>query len=241
MLPPARALVRALLDASARPKVLASVTTKLSRCTGSSRAAQYGHHKLLEGAARLGCPLPTSLRGADGLLPVDLAVAGGTEDHHKVASALITNPPCLVTSAARVPVRESADASDGDSNRMSAATRNTLHLAVLGGHLPTIKLLYEAVPSLCNERDAWGFTPLAIACARGSAEVVKLLIGEEAATRRAAQAAGRGRLVLGRWMLGPAPHTLAKTNAGLTPLMLAVRCSRCLLVLCNTPQLTRTV
>ena len=188
------------------------------------RAAKYGHYKLFEDAAGYGCALQTSVRAADGLLPLDLAVTGNTQGHHRAACILTTNAPRLVTSAVRTTVSKAGDGEPAEASTcMSVATRNTLHLAVLGGHLPTIELVHAAVPSLCNERDMWGFTPLAIACAIGSLPIVKLLLGEEAATREAAQAAGRGRLVLGRWTLGPAPHTLAKTNAGLTPLMLAVR------------------
>ena len=147
-------------------------------------------------------------------------------------------PPRLCTSSARAKIAgitatptasisstqsQSATAGGEPVDRWSALCRNTLHLAVLGGHMPTVQLIHKLAPLLSNEQDPWGFTPLALGCARGDAALVKALIGEEAAARTAAQAEGRGRLVHDRWTLGPAPHTLSKTAAGLTPLMLAVR------------------
>lgn len=173
------------------------------------------HWAALGGRVRLARELAEFLsvsnpRGADGVQALDLAAMGPTKDHEmtfaQIGRFLTAN------------VSKSFTAST-TGNR----GRNTLHFAVLGGHESIAKAVRTKCPSLVTQKDAYGLTPFALACALGREKIAKSLVGESASALGTARERGRGRVVHGRWILGPVPEMLAATSNGDTPLLLSCR------------------
>merc|ERR1719238_1650979 len=67
-------------------------------------AAIHGHDKVFDTNVRLP-GLSFTHRGADGLLPVDLAAIGSTPGHARLVTRLLTKAPGLCTSSARTRIK----------------------------------------------------------------------------------------------------------------------------------------
>lgn len=117
----------------------------------------------------------------------------------------------MVSSSTPQPAESSDDEDDDDTGDV-IPSRNTLHMAVLGGHSAIVKMVMDAAPVLASAADAAGFSPFLLAVVRGRLDTVQMLMGEEAAARWKAHLDGKGRMVNARWTIGPAPQTLATTQ-----------------------------
>lgn len=123
-----------------------------------ARAAIHGHDKVFDTNVRLP-GLSFTHRGADGLLPVDLAAIGSTPGHARLVTRLLTKAPGLCTSSARTrikltpeQVRKLKRSKAPSPERWSSLCRNTLHLAVLGGSKDIVETVHRLSPLLSNEQ-----------------------------------------------------------------------------------------
>ncbi len=104
----------------------------------------------------------------------------------------------------------------------SGLSRSTLHQAVLGGNSDFVAWVLSLAPDMCHHTDTNDMTPFALACAVGNLKAALLVAGDTVAAAVTSSRSGVGRVLRGRWVVGPGPMTLTRSAGGHTSLTLAV-------------------
>lgn len=132
------------------------------------------------------------VRRADGLSVLDLACVGITSDHTRIVGRLesINNNSLrtLLTSSVTIkpvgPQTTTTSVNDAKDKSFSVTSaeneipsRNTLHMAVLGGNRMIVTYILTKCPNLLEQYDANGHTPITLAALLGRHDLLRIMLG----------------------------------------------------------------